>query len=135
MTYTGTSDVLTYENNIGADTEIYVWYKLYKQIRKAIPVPLYYWKVLYDQSTMQGVGFLGLNDPHSEDVTDYVCPNICDQLSWLKQYVPDIELEEKGHMICCTIEDLAEVVSVVGTFEDDAGNPIKDAALLKKVPE
>ena len=135
MTYTGTSDVLTYENNTGDETEIFLWYKTYKKISKGIPAPLYYWKVLYYQSMNQGVAFLGMNDPHSEDVTDYLCPNQCNKLSWLKKYVPDVELEEKGHMTCCTIADLSKVVPVVGTFEDEAGNLIKDAELMKKVPE
>ena len=133
--YTGTMDVLSYEDKGGADTEIYLWYKKYRGISKAIPVPLYYWKILYNQSTNQGIAFLGLNNPHSEDVTDYLCPNICGQIPWVKEYVPDIDLEEKGHMTCCAIGDLAKLVSVVGTFEDKDGQFIKDAPLLKIVPE
>ena len=109
-----------------------MWYKEYKKVTKGIPAPLYYWKIIYDEKHHEGIAFLGLNDPHSLDVTDYLCPNICDEITWLKKYVPHIEIEEKGHMTCCTIKDLAANIDYIKNFRNEGGALIEDAEPLKK---
>ena len=135
MLYTGTYEILTYKDSNNTATEIFLWHKKYKDITKAIPAPLYYFKIIYDEENHEGVAFLGLNNPHSLDVTNYPCENVCNQISWLEKYVPDIELEEKGQMTCCTIKELAEVVAFKPNFTNQQGAPIKNAALLKEIPD
>ena len=91
--------------------------------------------IIYDEQEDQGVAFLGLNDPYAKDQkeTDLLCTNVCDELNWLEEYVPKAEEEKKGHMTCCTIDDLASVVANVDTFKSDKGKYIKDAELLINV--
>merc|ERR1711981_43098 len=112
LTYTGTHELLTYNG-----TEIYLWYKKglsnrkngkrgKSEVSKGLPAPKYYWKIVYDEQEHQGVGFLGLNDPYAED------------------------LEEKGHITCCTIEELASIVGNVESFETDSGKTINDGTPL-----
>jgi len=134
LTYTGTLGLLTYDNkNNGEKTELYLWYKKQKKstVTKAIPVPKYYYKIVYDETVKQGIAFLGLNDPYSEDLkeTDLLCNNVCDQIEWFKEEVPKMNIEEKGHITCCTIQELAEVVENVNTFKTDAGVKILDEIL------
>ena len=60
--YTGTFGLLEYpdsNNNLKA---------LFLLQDKYIPAPKYYWKILFNEVTKEAVGFVGLNDPHSEDI-------------------------------------------------------------------
>lgn len=44
----------------------------------ALPVPLFYWKLVYDARAQDGVVYIGLNDPYRE-IEDglFLCPNTC----------------------------------------------------------
>ena len=82
---------------------------------------------MYDEIENQGVGFVGLNDPYAEDLTedDYFCePNVCKKVKWFHETVKDTNIEEKGHITCCRIQDLAEVITNIKKFKTDNGNPI-----------
>ena len=124
LTYTGTFGTLSYNN-----TELYLWYKKQRgsSITKAIPIPKYFWKVVYDKIENQGVAFVGLNDPYADNLTekDYFCkPNVCKQVGWFHETVKDTDIEEKGHITCCRIQDLAEVITNIKKFKTGNGNPI-----------
>ena len=128
LSYTGTLGVLSYDGK-----ELYLWYKKVKKskskVSKGIPVPKYYWKVVYDEHERKGVGFLGLNDPYAEDLkeTDYRCNNVCDKIHWFGNALKkNKDLEEKGHITCCTIQELAAVVSNINNFKTDSGKYIND---------
>ena len=138
LTYTGTHELLTYNG-----TDIYLWYKKglsnrkngkrgKSEVSKGLPAPKYYWKIVYDEQEHQGVGFLGLNDPYAEDLkeTDYLCNNVCDQVKWFVESVPNKDVEEKGHITCCTIEELASIVGNIKSFETDSGKTINDGTPL-----
>ena len=47
---------------------------------KHIPAPKYFWKVLYDEIKEQAVAFIGLNDPHADDISpdEEFCISVCD---------------------------------------------------------
>merc|ERR1719510_1487575 len=129
LSYTGTLDVLSYKNEEDENKEVYLWYKKQKKsdVTKAIPVPKYYWKLVYDEKENKGVAFVGLNDPHSKDLKeeDYLCkPNICEQIGWFMENVKDTDVEKKGHISCCSIEDFAKVVPNVDKFKTDQGKYI-----------
>ena len=124
LTYTGTFGTLSYN-----ETELYLWYKKQRgsSVTKAIPVPKYYWKVVYDAKENQGVGFVGLNDPYADNLTeeDYLCkPNVCKDVGWFHETVKDTDVEEKGHISCCSIQDLAQVITNINSFKTDSGNKI-----------
>ena len=77
------------------------------------------------------MAFLGMNDIYSSDVTETLCPSVCDQLDWsvsifkpesissiIFTYVCayyrvdfDVEDESLGHITCCDMETFAKVVS------------------------
>ena len=52
---------------------------LQKQDKWYLPVPKYYWKLLLNEVTKESVAFVGLNDPHSEDIPqeDAFCQTQC----------------------------------------------------------
>ena len=56
--------------------DIYVYVKGDK---KYIPAPKYYWKVLQNDVTGEAIAFVGLNDPHSEDILadQGFCNSVC----------------------------------------------------------
>ena len=90
--------------------------------------------MVYDERENQGVGFVGLNDPYADDLTekDYLCkPNICKQVGWFHETVKDTDVEEKGHIACCSIQDLAKVVKNIEKFKTDQGGYINiDSKLM-----
>ena len=121
-------------------TQLFLWNAYAKYPKKnqlktgGIPVPKYYYKIIYDKEEHECVAFLGLNDPHSEDLkeTDLLCSNVCEKLNWLDaEMAAKWELEDKGHITCCTCEDLAKVVKNVTNFKSQGENKISDAGLLK----
>ena len=131
LTYTGTLGLLTYENKEKESIELYLWNKKQRgsEVTKGIPVPQYYYKIVYDEQANKGVAFLGLNDPYSEDLksSDLLCTNICDKIEWFKEEVKKYQQEEYGHITCCDIQDFAEnVVENVNDFKTDAGQNILD---------
>ena len=84
LVYTGTVGILAYKNSLGVETEFFLGHEGNVSNEEAIPVPKYYWTIIYDEKQHKGIAFLGLNNPHSLDVTDYLCPNVCDKITWLE---------------------------------------------------
>ena len=78
--WTGTYGVLQYPDENGNDVDIYLFLDGEKRY---IPAPKFYWKVLLDESKNQAVGFVGLNDPHSDDIAadETFCESVCDQIT------------------------------------------------------
>lgn len=72
--YTGTLGVLQYPDKNQNPTSIYLMEKSGKWY---IPAPKYYWKILLNEVTKEAVGFVGLNDPHSEEITESFCQTSC----------------------------------------------------------
>ena len=74
--YTGTFDILKYPNKNGKNTEIYL---LEKEQKWYIPAPKFYWKILLNEVTKESVAFVGLNDPHADDIApkDAFCQTSC----------------------------------------------------------
>ena len=91
---------------------------------KKIPVPLEYWSILYDACSNQAVGFLGVNNPHSADITEYKCDNICDQIQWIADLVHKFEDETAGHITCCSVKNLATHIKYIKTLKSRNGRKI-----------
>lgn len=74
--YTGTFEILQYPDKNKDMKPIYL---LQKQDKWYIPAPKYYWKLLLNEVTKEAVAFVGLNDPHSEDIPqeDAFCQTQC----------------------------------------------------------
>ena len=74
--FTGTLGQLALKSDEGRMTRIY----LSKGKKPYIPVPEFFWKVVYDPSSDDAVVFVGLNNPHFEGDprTDAsICPDQC----------------------------------------------------------
>ena len=77
--YSGTYGILEYPNDKNENTPIYIleddgnWY---------IPAPKYYWKILLNEVTKEVSAFVGLNEPHSEDIPleNAFCTTSCDTI-------------------------------------------------------
>ncbi|KAF4524369.1 hypothetical protein B566_EDAN007545 [Ephemera danica] len=74
-----------------------------------IRAPFLIWKVLYDPVTRLGVAFVGLNNPYYDNPGSdfYLCPNVCDQITWLT-WSPNDQI--KGYTYCCEVPALAAQV-------------------------
>ena len=70
---------MSYPDNNGNNVDIYLY--LDGESRH-IPAPKYYWKILMDETSNQAVAFIGLNDPHADDIhpDEAFCTSICNQI-------------------------------------------------------
>jgi len=100
--YTGTYGVATLPNVNGIATELYLYVD--SNNNKAIPVPKFYWKAVYDPKRQAGVVFVGINNPYISDPQgDYlICTDGCSQISWVEWDQKNIE---KGYSYCCEVFD------------------------------
>jgi len=107
VVYTGTSGVLQLldVNDNLVDIYLYGGDKL--------PVPRYYWKILYDPIGAAGVAVIGVNNPHLESVPDsyIVCPPIPNHP--ILTSVSDPTSIYKGFIWACRVEDLAAAIPEV----------------------
>jgi len=117
----GTYGTLAYPDARGEPTELYLFYDPDSSpAATKIPVPKYYWKVLYDDQSHSAVAFLGLNDIYANDITKTQCPSVCDQLSqWVDFDYNDVKA---GHITCCSLDTFASVVPYAPQYKDENGN-------------
>lgn len=103
-TYTGTHQILEY---IGK--ELYL-----QNERKYIPIPKYYWTVVFDHTTKKAVAFIGLNNPHAKRAPPKLCTDRCSDMWWLKsKKYKDIK---KGFMYCCELEEAAKAIPAIASI-------------------
>ncbi|XP_017770275.1 PREDICTED: uncharacterized protein LOC108558003 [Nicrophorus vespilloides] len=76
IVYTGGFKVMTL-----VDVRNYGYY-IYMYNQK-IPVPKYFWKVIRNPATGDGIAFIALNNPYSTDTPEITCRNVCSQITWL----------------------------------------------------
>ena len=78
--WTGTFGILSYPDINDNDVDIYLYLD---GDDKFIPAPKYYWKVFQDVQSGQAVAFVGLNDPHADDVTEdeMFCNSVCSNIA------------------------------------------------------
>lgn len=114
LVYTGTHGVTTLPHEeTGVATELYIYVD--ENNNKGLPVPQYYWKVVYNPDTQEGIAFVGVNNPyHYSDEDPILCTDICDQISWIHWNQHDQRL---GYSYCCTVDDLRQTVSNIPDFE------------------
>ena len=100
--YTGRYGVATLPNVNGIETELYLYVD--SNNNKAIPVPKFYWKAVYDPKRQAAVVFVGINSAYVSDPQgDYlICTDVCSKFSWLNWDQKNIE---KGYSYCCEVDD------------------------------
>ena len=100
--------------------------------KNAVPVPLEYWKIMYDPKSHEAIAFLGNNNPHSKDIQSYKCKNICKSLKWkvLDNLLDDFEDETEGHVTCCAVKELQKHIQYLENLEGADGRKIIDASIM-----
>ena len=78
-----------------------------------VPVPKYFWKLIHDPSSETATAVIGINNPHLERITssDILCPDVCNQVSWIATLRWKPHDFSKGYMFCCTAQSLHKAVS------------------------
>ena len=114
----GTFGSLEYPDVYGTDQDLWINWNSDEGIER-IPVPKYYWKVLYEPQSHSAVAFLGLNDIYAADVTQTACPTVCDRLTvW---FHGDYDDEKLGHITCCDLESFSKVVPFAPHHKNENG--------------
>ena len=83
--YSGTYGILEYPNDENENTPIFIlehddnWY---------IPAPKYFWKILLNEVTKEVAAFVGLNNPHADDIPleEAFCTTSCSKKAGLVNY-------------------------------------------------
>jgi len=111
IVYTGTSGVIELEDINGDMVPIYLY------DGDKLPVPRYYWKILYDPASETGVAIIGINNPHLETVPDemIVCPAL-ESHPLLTMSQPENIVN--GYMWACNVKDLANALPEVPDLPD-----------------
>ena len=113
VVYTGTYGVATLPNVNGIATELYLYVD--SNNNKAIPVPKFYWKAVYDPKSQAGVVFVGINNPYvSNPQGDYlICTDVCSKISWVTWDQKNII---RGYSYCCEVDDFRSKVKYLPQF-------------------
>lgn len=116
--YTGTFGVSQLLNDFGRRVDIY----LHTDVNNnpVIPVPQYFYKVVYEPARKCGVAFVGINNPYytpNEAQELFFCQDMCrhnSNFSWLSWH-PDNPSE--GYTFCCTVPDFRRIVPHLPHFD------------------
>ncbi|XP_065345165.1 uncharacterized protein LOC135942784 [Cloeon dipterum] len=108
--YTGTHGTTTLADVNGNQVPIYIGYD--ESGNGVLKVPAFYWRVVYDETTQQGVAFVGLNNPYIDSPGSdfYLCPDVCSQISWINW---DPSNQALGFAYCCEVGALAQFVEEI----------------------
>ena len=112
---TGTYQVATLPNLFREEQPLYMFTDKYDN--NYLPIPKYYWKILYDHTTKNGIVFIGVHNPfvQNETLDSYVfCKQICDQVDWLKV---DNAHHDRGYIFCCDMKEFLQVTGFENMFE------------------
>lgn len=100
--WTGTHEVLELPDVNGNNVEIY----LDEDGEKKLPVPRYFWKVVYHAPTKKGLAVVGANNPHF--VEPQICADVGD-VSWLT-HLDTVNVPAEGVVWSCDVQVFADVV-------------------------
>ena len=99
-----------------------------------IPIPLHFWKLVYDYKQNAGIIFVSVNDPHFhldknelESVSPHyksLCPKddprLCEHKGWNIHNINS----KKGYVYCCSVGGFNEVLSWIPQHANIPENPI-----------
>lgn len=113
--YTGTHDVLQMKDLHGNYQYLYLYFD--ENGNGQIPVPKFYYKLIFERSTGRGIVIIGVNNPHAtpeEIQNDYIiCRDISHLVTWINW---DKDYILRGYSYACEVN---EFLSVVGHLPDD----------------
>ncbi|KAH9641968.1 hypothetical protein HF086_011718 [Spodoptera exigua] len=112
--YTGTFGVTQLRDQNNRFVDIYLVPE-----RNQIPVPLYFYKVVYDSSRRIGTAFVSINNPYytlAECRARQFCTDRCrnnSAFNWLRWQPDRIDL---GYSFCCTVDDFRRTIPHLPSF-------------------
>jgi hypothetical protein len=108
-----TYGVATLPNVNGIETELYLYVD--SNNNKAISVPKFYWKAVYDPKSQAGVVFVGINNPYVDNPQGHylICTDVCSKLSWVKWDQKNIK---KSYSYCCEVDNFRSTVKYLPQF-------------------
>ncbi|XP_023942776.2 uncharacterized protein LOC112049211 [Bicyclus anynana] len=111
--YTGTFGVTQLRNSAGRLVDIFL------HTNNRVPVPLYFYKVVYDANRRQGTAFVSINNPYytlAEARNLQFCTDRCRNnaaFNWINWQPDNISV---GYSFCCTIPDFRRRIAHVPNF-------------------
>lgn len=109
--YTGTFGLTQLSNEMGRQVDLYLANDINNN--PVLPVPEFFYKVVYEPSSKRGIAFVGINNPYydaSEAHQMFFCEDVCrnnPDFSWLT-WQPDNP--SAGYTFCCTVKDFRRTV-------------------------
>lgn len=109
---TGTYDKLILSDY--ASSPLYLYYNPTKS--SGIPIPKFFWKVVYDPISRKGVAFVGTNNPFLKKV-EYICDSsVTNSITWIKLNNKNIS---NGVVYACDVDDLRKNISYIPKLQVD----------------
>lgn len=113
IVYTGTHGQMSLldENN----NRVPIYLRVDKN-ENGMPVPKFFWKIIYDSERMLGTAFVGVNDPYAEKITSdmLICKDVSDSIRWLTWKSNSID---KGISYACSINELMKTIPTIPKLE------------------
>ena len=104
--YTGTYGVMELPDINNNPTRIFLY-------EDKLPVPNFYWKIVYSPSENKGIAAVGVNNPYIvENLDDFIiCPPI--ESHALLDRIPDAGDVTKGLLYLCKVGDLTKIIEYI----------------------
>ncbi|XP_072941368.1 salivary endonuclease-like [Epargyreus clarus] len=107
-TYNSSVDVYTGTHGVMSLADQKLFLHTDENNNGVVPVPLYFYKVIYDPQKKLAAAFISINSPYynasTNDALSY-CDDICPRFSWLRWRANDAT-----HSFCCAYSDHSAVV-------------------------
>ncbi|XP_044757423.1 uncharacterized protein LOC123315667 [Coccinella septempunctata] len=104
---TGTFDKLILEKY--SPNPLYLYYN--PPISSGVPIPKFFWKIVYDPVIQKGVAFVGTNNPFlKKDGIYFICPDIMTSINWIKLNNKNVTT---GFIYACNVDDLRKKVTYI----------------------
>ncbi|XP_044756892.1 uncharacterized protein LOC123315307 [Coccinella septempunctata] len=100
--YTGTYKILEI-----SDRQIFL---LERNGTLGLPVPLFFWKIVYEPISQTGVAFIGVNNPYitRNQLGDLlICHSVTDDISWVRFKKNNLD---SGYVYACRLREFLKVV-------------------------
>ncbi|KAJ8727051.1 hypothetical protein PYW08_015448 [Mythimna loreyi] len=118
--YTGTFGVMQLPGENDKPVDVF----LTEKRQGKVPVPLYFYKVVYDVKNLRGTVFITINNPHlplseAESMAQHFCEDQCHDnvdFDWLKWEPRRVEV---GYSFCCKVDDFRKKVNYLPSFKTD----------------
>lgn len=110
MVITGTYGVLNLPDSKGKQQALYF-------DGQKLPIPEFFFKVVYDSQSKNGIGFVTSNNPYLKSANNVkeLCKDVgCAQYQWS---IDRANEPAKGVTYCCDVNDMRKTINYIPKFE------------------